>query len=54
MRNQRKIDAPLCFKCARPMVWKSEQIVDGEHMQVFQCETCEKLKAVLLLSIDAA
>jgi hypothetical protein len=29
------------------MVWKSEQRVDEKHMQVFQCETCGKLKAVL-------
>ena len=54
MRNNRKIVAPLCSRCAEPMVWKCEQIVEWKHMQVFQCETCEKLEAVLLPSSDAA
>jgi hypothetical protein len=54
MQNQRKIVAPICAKCAEPMVWKSEQIVGGKHMQVFQCETCEKMEAVLLQSGSGA
>jgi len=54
MQNNRKIVAPLCSRCAEPMVWKCEQIVEWKHMQVFQCETCEKLEAVLLPSSDAA
>jgi hypothetical protein len=54
MRNNRKIVAPLCSRCKEPMVWKCEQIVEWKHMQVFQCETCEKLEAVLLQSSDAA
>jgi hypothetical protein len=51
MLNYRKIVAPLCKKCDEAMVWKSEQIVDGKQMQVFQCVTCEKLEAVLLPSV---
>jgi len=48
--HRHKMSAPLCSKCVKPMVWKSEQIVDAKHMQVFQCETCDKLEAVLLPS----
>jgi hypothetical protein len=51
MLDQRTIVAPLCTKCNEAMVWKSEQIVDRDHMQVFQCETCAKLEAVLLPSV---
>ena len=55
MLDQRKVDAPLCTKCDRPMVWKSEQMVDQKRMQVFQCGICKKLEAVLLQSgSDAA
>jgi hypothetical protein len=50
MLNHRKIIAPTCTKCDEAMVWKSEQTVDRNLMQVFQCKTCEKMEAVLLPS----
>jgi hypothetical protein len=49
MLNRRMV-APHCITCEELMVWKNEQIVNGKHMQIFQCGICEKMKAVLLPS----
>jgi hypothetical protein len=44
------ISAPHCTTCEELMVWRNEQIVDGKHMQIFQCVICQKMKAVLFPS----
>ena len=48
------IQRPSCSKCEQPMAWHSEQEVhtrDGYAlMQVFECETCERLKARRVVS----
>jgi hypothetical protein len=53
MLNHRRIGALHCTTCEELMVWRNEQIVDGKHMQIFQCVICEKMKAVLLPSVDS-
>ena len=42
-------EGPPCFKCERPTIFHSFQIVAGAHgdetMEVFVCETCDLLSA---------
>ena len=40
------IPGPECSKCEQPMLWQSVQLVGARPMNVFQCETCDKLAAV--------
>ena len=48
------IQRPSCSKCEQPMAWHSDQEVhtrDGWALvQVFKCETCDRLKARRVVS----
>ena len=47
MTTFKDMPSPICGKCQQRMTWVSEQIVDSKPMQVFHCETCDKLAAAL-------
>lgn len=36
---------PACHRCQRPMVFCSQETVDGKRMTVFRCESCDTLEA---------
>jgi hypothetical protein len=37
---------PFCLHCKVPMVPHSQEIVDGDTMQIFRCKHCGTLEAV--------
>jgi RNase P subunit RPR2 len=51
------IQQPRCSKCEQPMAWHSDQEVytrDGRALvQVFKCETCDRLKARRVVSDES-
>jgi protein-arginine kinase activator protein McsA len=47
MTQIQDIPGPICGRCQQHMVWINEQIVDGKTVEIFHCESCDKLAAAI-------